>query len=126
MIPKICALGVLLAVVAFLLSEMGFKGKRVFALLSAVIVLTGLISELGGIFTGIEDIFGEESATGLARSALKIVGIGYVFGISCEVAEELEQTGIAKTLALFGRVEIVGLTLPYVKEMIELGISLIK
>lgn len=126
MIPKICALGILLAFVGFLLSEMGFKGKRAFALLSSVIILISLVSELGEIFAETTSLFEKAGVDKTAKAALKIVGLGYVFGISADVAEQLGEAGISKALAIFGRVEIFAMTLPYLKEIMELGINLIK
>ena len=126
MIPKVCAIGILLAFVGFLLSETGFKGKRVFGLLSAVTVLIGVLSELTEIFSQTSELFISAGVSDIARAGLKIVGLGYVFGISSEVAEQLGEVGVSRALTLFGRIEIVGLTLPYVKSIIELGTSLIK
>ena len=115
MIPKICALGIILAFVCLMLSEMGFKGKKAFALLSSVIILIGLVSELGSIFSETSSLFEDTEVGDTAKAALKVVGLGYVFGISADVTEELGEVGISRALTLFGRVEILGMTLPYVK-----------
>ena len=126
MIPRAAALGILLAVVGFLLSEMGFKGKRAFALFSLVVLCFSVVGELGEIFSAVSSVSEEVGISGVLRGALKVVGLGYVFGISSDVSEELGEKGIAKGLTLVGRVEIFGISLPYIKDIIELGIGLIK
>lgn len=125
MIPKICALGVLLAVVGFLLSEIGFKGKRAFALLSFVLIGISVLSDAGELFSEILSLSEGLGVADTAKGALKVVGIGYVFGISSDIADQLGETGVSKALTLAGRIEILALTIPYIKEIIELGIRLI-
>jgi hypothetical protein len=126
MIPKVCAIGVIVAFTGFLLSEMGFKGKKIFVALSVVLMLIYVAGETGSVISETVSIFMGAGIGDISGRALKIVGLGYVFGISCEVCEELGETGIQKALTLVGRVEIIGVTLPYIKEILELGISLIK
>ena len=126
MIPKACALGIILAFSCLLLSEMGFRGKKVFALLSSVVILISIASELDGIFTEASSLLDDAGVGEAAKAALKVVGLGYVFGISSDIVEQLGETGISKSLTLLARVEIFGITFPYVRKIIELGISLIK
>ena len=126
MIPKILAIGMIIAFTGLLLSEMGYKGKRSFAALSSVLLLTSLADELYGIFSEIYRIAEDGGAAEVARSALRVIGLGYVFGISADIAEELGETGVSRALGTVGRVEIFGLTLPYAKKILELGVSLIK
>ena len=126
MIPKICALCVICALVGFLLSEMGFKGKKAFVLLSITLILSSTVGQIGEIFTDTVKFFGNFGVGETAKSASKIVGLGYVFGISTDICDELGETRISKALVLCARVEILGLTIPYVKNILELGIDLIK
>ena len=126
MIPKICAVGIILAFVGFLLSEMGFKGKKALGALSLVLMLICFAKETDTVLSESLSLFSRAGLGDTAGRALKVVGLGYVFGISTDVCEELGETGVSKALVLIGRVQIIGITLPYVKQILELGIDLIK
>ncbi len=126
MIVKIAGIGIIAAFCASMLSEMGCKNKKLFAALSVIIMLLGLVGELAAIF-GELYLFGEQSGISeLTECALKIVGIGYVFGIGSEVASELGEKGIADMLTLLCRIEMLIIVFPYIRELILLGVKLVK
>ncbi len=125
MILKICGISILTAICAFLLRSFGWRGVPI--LVASVSVL--LISELDGRF---EYIFGAlreiGTRTGIAEtlaSALKVVAAGYLFGICADVCRELGEGGVAKTVEVVGRVEIVAIVVPYFEEIIKIGIELV-
>ena len=60
-----------------------------------------------------------------ARAMLKILGAGYVFGVCSDICSELGEGGLSGAVCLFGRVEIIALSLPYIKRIVEKGIELI-
>lgn len=126
MIPRVLGIGLLAAVLGYVLSQLGFGGKRAFGALSFVII----IASLG---TGIGEIVGEvgsfANASGISEScsvALKILFVGYVFGVCSDVAAELSETTVANALTVAGRVETVLLVLPYLSEVIALATEIIK
>ncbi len=126
MIPKIIAVGLIAAFLGAILAEMGCRTKKIFITLSVIIMMLALVSELGVIFGEILSVSEDAGATEVVKCALKIVGLGYVFGISAEVCEELGEKSISTLLVLFGRIEMLLVTLPYVKEMVEMGTRLIQ
>ncbi len=126
MIPRIIAVALISALVGVILSEMGCRSKRIFIAISVVVMLLGLSSELAELFSSLS-FFAEGAGVGeVARCALKIVGLGYVFGISADIAEELSEKSIASLLTLFGRIEMLAVALPYIKKIAEMGAELIK
>lgn len=126
MIPKILAVGLIAAFVGALLSEMGCKAKKVFVVLSAVMLLLGICKEVFSVLSEILSL-GEDTGVGEAtKSALKIVGIGYVYGISSDICEELGEPGIAGVLGLSSRVETFLVALPFLKKIVEMGLGLIQ
>ena len=52
-------------------------------------------------------------------------GLGYLFGISADICRELGESGIAKSLEVVGRVEIIAVAVPFWKKIIETGVELI-
>ena len=122
---RICLAALLSAVVGVLLSELGFKGKRVFSAV-AIVALVSLIGS--GIKSLISDVMGISSNVGIEESAavaLKVLGCGYVFGICSELCTELGEAGVGRALSLAGRVEILLLVMPYFVKTISLGMELI-
>ena len=122
---RICLAALLSAVVGVLLSELGFKGKRVFSAV-AIVALVSLIGT--GIKSLISDVMGISSNVGIEESAavaLKVLGCGYVFGICSELCTELGEAGVGRALSLAGRVEILLLVMPYFVKTISLGMELI-
>ena len=62
----------------------------------------------------------------IATSAAKIIGVGYLFGRGADVIAELGEGMISKGLLVAGKIEILLIALPYFKDILELGLSLIK
>ena len=56
---------------------------------------------------------------------MKVVGIGYLGGISSDVCKEIGEAGVAKGISVAARLEILLISLPFVKDLLELSVSLI-
>ena len=116
----VCIIG---AVLAFLLREIGFKGAR---LVSAAVIIGAVSFAVIGIGKITEGIglsgFGADFEEA-ALLILKIVGIGYLFGVSSDFCREMGEGGIASALLAVGRVEILLQILPTVAKIIGLGIE---
>ncbi len=123
---KLCALGLLIALVGYLLSEMGWKGKRAFTVLG-IVTVTAVVGEgVVGLFGRVISIAEAAEISGIVETALKIVGVGYVFGIASDICTELDERGVAGALTMAGRVEIIVLVFPYLEKIISLGVDMIK
>lgn len=126
MIWKLFALALLLALMALMLRNFGFKGASVFAVLAIVCLISTIASELSGIseLLGYSELFSGE-AMEYTRQIVKIVGVGYLFGIGADICTELGEVGISKAVVVAGRVEIFALALPYFKEILDIGVELL-
>ena len=126
MIPKICALGLLLALVGVLLSEFDFKQRKLFSVLSAVMLVSVLGGEIASLLSSLLSL-GELTGVGeIATVAVKLLGVGYVFGISASIIRELSEPMLANTVTIGGRIETALIVMPYFVKIIELGVELIK
>lgn len=123
---RIALSALVMVFVGALLSEMGFRGKRVFGALCITLLLVSLLEGMGQIFSDIAGFAEGAGVADMAKCALKIVGASYVFGFVSEVAEELGEKGISSAVTTVGRVEIFALVFPYFKEIINAGIDLLK
>lgn len=123
---KIVGAGLLLAFTSSVLSAMGFKCGRVLSVLGFLLLLTSVgdgISQLIKPVLGMCDTVGISEA---AKCALKVVGMGYLFGICSEVTGELGEPLVAKGLLTAGRIEMLLIAAPYFTGIFKLGAELIK
>ena len=123
---RLLALGALAAILGFLLSEYGYRGKRLFTAV-AILMMTALgLEVLLECVGGIREIMEPFSLGEAAVCAVKVIGVGYAFGISADVCRELGEGGVATALTVAGRLEIFIAVLPYIVKMVKLGAEMIK
>ena len=126
MMSKICAIGLLGAVLAAFLGELGFKNKKLVSILTAI-VLFGALKDGIGIY--VEKIVGLSEMAGIGDAclcSLKAVGLGYLFGFSSDLCEELGEGGVARAMTVVGKVEIMIVALPYFEKTVYLGMELLR
>lgn len=126
MISKICALLLVSSILGALLSELGFKSKRIFTVLCIVLAFITLADSLSGIISKLIKITDIAGISEAAKCAVKAVGVGYIFGLTSEMCAELGEGRIATLLTLVGRIEIFVLVLPYFEKTVGLGIELLQ
>ncbi len=125
MIGKLCAAALLSAFMGAMLSEYGWKGKRAFSAVCALLLMCAVLPELSRIFGSVSRITEATGLSEVATSALKVVGVGYIFGLTSEVCTELGETGLSRCCSLVCRVEIFLIVLPYFEELIIAATELI-
>ncbi len=126
MIIKYCAIALLCAFVAFFLSELGWKGKRLFSVVGLCCIIGLVLPALSDILSSIMDTAKLSGISEAAECSLKILGVGYVFGISSDICREVGEGAIATALGICARTEIFILVYPFLKETISYGMSLLK
>lgn len=126
MTGRVVAIGLLAAVLGYVLSQLGFGGKRAFSTLSFVIIIGSLGAGLGEIVGEFFSFSADAGVGECASVALKVLFVGYLFGICSDVASELSENTVAAALTLAGRVETVLLVLPYLSEVVGLCVQIIK
>lgn len=104
-----------------LLKELGFKGSKLTLLLGTVCIVGAAVLCIGEVFSSMPKIEDGEEYT---VAMLKIVGVGYACGVCADICAELGETSLAGAVCLFGRVEIITLSLPFIKRIVERGIEL--
>lgn len=116
-----CAL--ISALLGVLLKELGFAGSRMILLLGTVGAIGFVAVCVGEVMEGIVGLSSENAE--YVRVILKMVGISYVAGVCSDICTDLGQTSLAGAISSVGRVEIMILSLPYVKRIIEEGVKLL-
>lgn len=125
MIVKACALALLIALCAFVLRELGWRGAPLFCIIGALGIITLIlpdISEAVSLFSSLSDEYGASEA---GRSVLKIIGVGYLGGVCSDICRDMGEGGAASAVVLVTRVEIIAIALPHFLNIIRLGGELI-
>ena len=123
--PRALACALICAILCVILDSMGFRSKGLFATLSALILFSMLGENLSQIFSGILQLSERTGITAAAKTALKAVGLGYIFGITADICDSLGERTIATALTLVGRLQIFLVAYPYFEKIVALGIELI-
>lgn len=120
---KVVAYVLITLFLGVILRELGFRGAK-------LVSLVGIVSVVGvaAIYVSrLVSVIGElGSASGeYAVAMLKIVGLGYVFGICADICADLGEGTLAGSVCLIGRLEILTVSLPFIKTIVEKGIEMI-
>ena len=126
MILRLVGAALILTVCSFLLKSFGWRGAPVFTAVALILFIAEAEGELEYIFSSIKKIGIESGIDDALSSAIKVLGIGYLFGICADICRELGESGIAKAVEVVGRVEIIAVVIPYFQEIIKVGIGLVK
>ena len=114
---KIIAYVLITLFLGVLLKELGFKGSRLVLLLGIISVLAAAVLYIGRMLAFIPSLDGSNKEYAVAM--LKILGVGYAFGICSDVCTELGETSLANAVCLFGRIEIITLSVPFIRTIID-------
>ena len=89
-------------------------------LLFIIISASGLFSEMRELF----DSFGLDPE--IVKITLKALGICYLTGFAADVCRDFGQTSLASKVELAGKVTVVILTLPFVKQILRVATELME
>ena len=125
MISKAIGVALVSAILSALLDGLGFKSRRLFSTLSAIIVMVGLVSSVSELLESVMKIACDTEIAEAADKATRAVGLGYVFGFTSDICNSLGESTLASLVTAVGRVEIFLLALPYFVKTIEVGVELL-
>ena len=118
---RLAVVPLLLAFLVFMLREMGFHGARPIAVVGIVLLALGAAGRIGELFSGLGLSEISEAAAEVTGAALKIIGVGYVFGFVADVCRDMGEGGMASWVLTVGRVEILALATPFILRALRLA-----
>ena len=125
MISKAIGVALVSAILSALLDGLGFKSRRLFSTLSAIVVMVGLVGSVSELLESVMKIAEGTGIGDAADKAVRAVGLGYVFGFTSDICNSLGESTLASLVTAVGRVEIFLLALPYFVKTVELGVELL-
>lgn len=123
---EIGAVGLLLAFTAVLLRDLGWRGAAVFSAFALVLLFSLCIRHISELSEAISSLSSAAVPLEAAEAVLKITGVGVLTGAAADICRELGENGIARGVALAGRLEILCLALPFLQKIIALGVELLQ
>lgn len=122
---RIAAAGIVIAVAAFLLREMGWRGAVAFSLFGLAAFLSFMAEGLSEVGGGVGRVARAAGVSEIAKEILKVVGVSYIFGIASDVCAEFGEKTLSSALVAVGRIEILLIALPYFVKITEAAASLV-
>ena len=126
MTVRVVALAIIGALVGVLVRECGFRGSAVLSAVIAVVALTGAVSAASEILSFASELSVMAGVAEAGEVALKLFGIGYLFGFAKDTCEALGERALSGTVALCARIEATLLVIPYFKKILSVAISLLE
>ena len=123
---QIGAMGLLMAIAAVLLKDLGWRGAAVFSAFSLVALLSLCTEGILKLSGAISDFALQSALSEAAAGVLKITGVGFLMGATADVCRELGEGGIARGVILAGRLEILCIALPFLQKIVAIGMELLK
>lgn len=125
MIAEICALAIVAALSFFILSELKWRGAPVLVILCAVGIISVAEPHALKISGVLHDLADSSGITDSLSAVLKVVGIGYLAGISSDVCSELGAARVGNAVTLIARLEIIAVAAPFFMGILDMGRELI-
>ena len=125
MISKMLGVALVSAILSALLDGLGFKSRRLFSTLSAIVVMVGFVGSVSELLESVTKIAEGTGIGDAADKAVRAVGLGYVFGFTSDICNSLGESTLASLVTAVGRVEIFLLALPYFVKTVEMGMELL-
>ena len=122
LVIKVVGGAIIALFLSVLLRELGFKGFRLVTLIFSIAVLTAGISLIEALWgTMGEGEFGKEYAV----SVMKIVGIAYISGACSDMCLEFGEITLSNAVLLFGKAEMLVLSIPNAIDIVSKGAELL-
>lgn len=118
---KICALGIVFAIVCVLIKN--YRGEFLIPvrLASIIVIFATVIALISPIIKFLNEIMGQTIPFEYMEIILKTLAIAYMTQISSELCRECGENSIAFGIETVGKIEIVILSLPLISNVISMS-----
>lgn len=106
------------------MKETGVKGHALFLVAVGTLAALPLLSSLASLASRYTALIDNEGAREFCVAAIKVLGVGWLTHIACDVCTESGAPSLASRVELCGRIEILLLCFPYVEELVKSVLTL--
>lgn len=127
MLATVIGLCILSAVATLFVKKTAPEFALLISAITGAVVLIFLIISASSIFYEIESLFLNSGLDGsIFKIVLKALGICYIVSFGTELCRDFNQTSLASKIDLAGKIAIVVITMPLIKEILNAAIELVK
>ncbi len=119
-----CALP-LCALLFLSMKEAGVKGHALLLVTVSLLAVIPLLSRLASLAMQYTALVENEGTREFCVQALKVLGVGWITHIACDVCTESGAPSLAARVELCGRLEILALCFPYIEELVKSAVKLV-
>ncbi len=123
---KICALALVIALVVVLVRQAWADGAIGVRLISSVVLCGGLVALSLPLINYITELSGMSGLGEYTEVLLKCLGVSLLSGICASVCRDCGENTIAGYAETAGKLEILILSLPLLRKMVETAMSLLE
>ncbi len=116
-------MGVLLASLGFMLRELGFRGAPLIGVLGITLLFLATLLRIEDVLSALDGVIKLAGISEMVSAALRIIGVGYVAGMSADVCRQMGEVGTAKVIEGLGRVEMLAMSMPYLGKIVDLVVG---
>ena len=122
---QICGAGVLAAAVAVILKDAKAPHPEALTGVFAVLVMGRVLMNTGTVISFISRMSQGTAAAEHISTLLKAAGVAFTVEMASELCRGAGEGSIAGYVEMFGKIELIVLTLPVVSELLELSMGLL-
>ena len=122
---KICAIGIMCAIVCVLIKHYRSEFSMPARLGSVILIFGILIGMLSPIFTYLKELMGVSISSEYSAIIIKAVGISYLTQISSELCRECGEGSIATGIETVGKIEMIVLSFPLINKILLMSEELL-
>lgn len=124
LIFKVTAISALTLVFSLLLKQSKPEYSFVVSVCGGLVALLCILNSALGYFSVIKGYLSDAGIDSQAVGmVIKAVGIGYITEFSAATARDFSQTSLALKIVLAGKLAVLFIALPLIKQLIELALS---
>ena len=125
-IVKVIAVGIITAICVVILKQVKPELSILAIIAGSVIILFLVIEAVGGVFVEYRFLLEKTGLNaGIFTSVLKVIGVGYLVEFAGDICTDAGVSSVSQKILLAGKVLILIMCLPVVKNMIEIILEFI-
>lgn len=126
-IIQICLTGIITAICILILKQDNPVFAIIASIVGGILILLMILDVATDIFSTLDEFLGRSSIGGeLSSILLKIIGISYLTDFSAGIIEDSGSKSLADKVILAGKLIILGVSIPIIKNLMELIINILQ
>lgn len=122
---QICALGVLTVTAVMLLKDAGAPHSEAVVMIFGIAVLGSVLTGLAQVVSFIMKLGDGTDVLEYVKLLLKASGVAFVCDVTSNLCNDAGQAGVARYVEIVGRCELLVLSLPLIKDLIDISFGML-